>query len=156
MVEASIAPAEPWEKQRIEEIMRWTVKQVVDAVAGKQGSGIDPLARVAGVSIDSRTIRRGELSSPFTVRVTMDTTTWPQFWRRAPWRQWSRNLFSRAIRDGRRIAVSPCPTHSKHSTIWPAPSARIGERKSAASPGPWGRPLPKRSWRHYWARSCGS
>ena len=41
--------------------MRWTVKQVVDAVAGKQGSGVDSLARVAGVSIDSRTLRRGEL-----------------------------------------------------------------------------------------------
>jgi UDP-N-acetylmuramoyl-tripeptide--D-alanyl-D-alanine ligase len=41
--------------------MRWTVKQVVDAVAGKQGSGLDALARVAGVSIDSRTLRRGEL-----------------------------------------------------------------------------------------------
>jgi UDP-N-acetylmuramoyl-tripeptide--D-alanyl-D-alanine ligase len=41
--------------------MRWTIKQVVDAVAGKQGGGIDSLARVAGVSIDSRTLRRGEL-----------------------------------------------------------------------------------------------
>jgi UDP-N-acetylmuramoyl-tripeptide--D-alanyl-D-alanine ligase len=41
--------------------MRWTVKQVVDAVAGKQGSGVDSLARVAGVSIDSRTLHRGEL-----------------------------------------------------------------------------------------------
>jgi UDP-N-acetylmuramoyl-tripeptide--D-alanyl-D-alanine ligase len=41
--------------------MRWTVKQVVDAVAGKQGGAIDSLARVAGVSIDSRTLRPGEL-----------------------------------------------------------------------------------------------
>jgi UDP-N-acetylmuramoyl-tripeptide--D-alanyl-D-alanine ligase len=41
--------------------MRWTIKQVVDAVAGKQGGGIDAMARVAGVSIDSRTLRRGEL-----------------------------------------------------------------------------------------------
>jgi UDP-N-acetylmuramoyl-tripeptide--D-alanyl-D-alanine ligase len=41
--------------------MRWTVKQVVDAVAGKQGGGVDALARVAGVSIDSRTLRSGEL-----------------------------------------------------------------------------------------------
>jgi UDP-N-acetylmuramoyl-tripeptide--D-alanyl-D-alanine ligase len=41
--------------------MQWTAKQVVDAVAGKQGSGIDSLARVAGVSIDSRTLRPGEL-----------------------------------------------------------------------------------------------
>jgi UDP-N-acetylmuramoyl-tripeptide--D-alanyl-D-alanine ligase len=41
--------------------MRWTVKQVVDAVAGKQGGGIDSVARVAGVSIDSRSLRRGEL-----------------------------------------------------------------------------------------------
>jgi UDP-N-acetylmuramoyl-tripeptide--D-alanyl-D-alanine ligase len=41
--------------------MRWTLKQVADAVAGKPGHGVDALARVAGVSIDSRTIRRGEL-----------------------------------------------------------------------------------------------
>jgi UDP-N-acetylmuramoyl-tripeptide--D-alanyl-D-alanine ligase len=41
--------------------MRWTVAQVADAVAGKRGAGLDPLARLAGVSIDSRTIRAGEL-----------------------------------------------------------------------------------------------
>lgn len=41
--------------------MRWTVTQVADAVAGKRGVGLDPVARLAGVSIDSRTIRAGEL-----------------------------------------------------------------------------------------------
>jgi UDP-N-acetylmuramoyl-tripeptide--D-alanyl-D-alanine ligase len=41
--------------------MRWTVTQVADAVAGERGSGLDALARVAGVSIDSRTLRAGEL-----------------------------------------------------------------------------------------------
>jgi len=41
--------------------MRWTVTQVAGAVAGKRGSGLDALARVAGVSIDSRTLRGGEL-----------------------------------------------------------------------------------------------
>ena len=41
--------------------MRWTVTQVADAVAGKPGLGLDPVARLAGVSIDSRTIRAGEL-----------------------------------------------------------------------------------------------
>jgi UDP-N-acetylmuramoyl-tripeptide--D-alanyl-D-alanine ligase len=41
--------------------MRWTLTQVADAVAGKRGLGLDPMARVAGVSIDSRTIRAGEL-----------------------------------------------------------------------------------------------
>ncbi|MGB7438885.1 MAG: UDP-N-acetylmuramoyl-tripeptide--D-alanyl-D-alanine ligase [Candidatus Acidiferrum sp.] len=41
--------------------MRWTVAQVADAVAGQCGNGLDPLARLAGVSIDSRTIRPGEL-----------------------------------------------------------------------------------------------
>jgi UDP-N-acetylmuramoyl-tripeptide--D-alanyl-D-alanine ligase len=41
--------------------MRWTVTQVADAVAGKRGSGLDAMARVAGVSIDSRTLRTGEL-----------------------------------------------------------------------------------------------
>jgi UDP-N-acetylmuramoyl-tripeptide--D-alanyl-D-alanine ligase len=41
--------------------MRWTVTQVADAVAGKRGHGLDPVARLAGVAIDSRTIRAGEL-----------------------------------------------------------------------------------------------
>jgi UDP-N-acetylmuramoyl-tripeptide--D-alanyl-D-alanine ligase len=41
--------------------MRWTVTQVADAVAGQRGSGLDPMAWVAGVSIDSRTVRAGEL-----------------------------------------------------------------------------------------------
>jgi len=41
--------------------MRWTLKRVAEAVAGKPGPGVDPVARVAGVSIDSRSIRRGEL-----------------------------------------------------------------------------------------------
>jgi len=41
--------------------MRWTLTQVADAVAGKPGHGLDPLARLAGVSIDSRTLRPGEL-----------------------------------------------------------------------------------------------
>ncbi len=41
--------------------MRWTVAQVAEAVAGKRGGGLDPVARLAGVSIDSRTIRSGEL-----------------------------------------------------------------------------------------------
>jgi len=41
--------------------MRWTLTQVADAMAGKPGNGVDPVARVAGVSIDSRTLRPGEL-----------------------------------------------------------------------------------------------
>ncbi len=41
--------------------MRWTLTQVADAVAGERGAGVNPVAWVAGVSIDSRTIRAGEL-----------------------------------------------------------------------------------------------
>jgi UDP-N-acetylmuramoyl-tripeptide--D-alanyl-D-alanine ligase len=41
--------------------MRWTLKQVAEPMAATPGTGIDPVARVAGVSIDSRTIRPGEL-----------------------------------------------------------------------------------------------
>ena len=41
--------------------MRWTIAQVAEALAARPGPGIDPLARVAGVSIDSRTLRPGEL-----------------------------------------------------------------------------------------------
>src|SRR5580693_60572 len=41
--------------------MRWTIAQVADALGARAGTGLDPLARVAGVSIDSRTLRSGEL-----------------------------------------------------------------------------------------------
>src|SRR5713226_678515 len=41
--------------------MRWTIAQVADALGSRPGTGLDALARVAGVSIDSRAIRAGEL-----------------------------------------------------------------------------------------------
>ena len=41
--------------------MRWTIAQVAGALDTRPGAGLDPLARVAGVSIDSRAIRPGEL-----------------------------------------------------------------------------------------------
>src|SRR5260370_3085666 len=41
--------------------MRWTIAQVAGALGTRPGAGLDPLARVAGVWIDDRTIRAGEL-----------------------------------------------------------------------------------------------
>ena len=41
--------------------MRWTIAQVAGALHAEAGRGLDPVARLAGVSIDSRTIRPGEL-----------------------------------------------------------------------------------------------
>ncbi len=41
--------------------MRWTIAQVAGALGVRPGAGLDPVARVAGVSIDSRTLRAGEL-----------------------------------------------------------------------------------------------
>ena len=41
--------------------MRWTIAQVADALGTRPGSALNALARVAGVSIDSRAIRAGEL-----------------------------------------------------------------------------------------------
>ncbi len=41
--------------------MRWTIAQVAKALGTRPGAELDPLARVSGVSIDSRTIRAGEL-----------------------------------------------------------------------------------------------
>jgi UDP-N-acetylmuramoyl-tripeptide--D-alanyl-D-alanine ligase len=41
--------------------MRWTIAQVAGAVGAQPGAGLEPLARVAGVSIDSRTLHPGEL-----------------------------------------------------------------------------------------------
>ena len=41
--------------------MRWTVEEVARALGVTPPGGLDPLARVAGVSIDSRTVARDEL-----------------------------------------------------------------------------------------------
>src|SRR5579862_2534209 len=41
--------------------MRWTIAQMAGAVLARAGAGLDPLARLAGVSIDSRTVKPGEL-----------------------------------------------------------------------------------------------
>jgi UDP-N-acetylmuramoyl-tripeptide--D-alanyl-D-alanine ligase len=41
--------------------MRWTIAQVAGALGVRAGSGLNPVAWVAGVSIDSRTVRAGEL-----------------------------------------------------------------------------------------------
>jgi UDP-N-acetylmuramoyl-tripeptide--D-alanyl-D-alanine ligase len=41
--------------------MRWTVEEVARALGVRAPGGIDPLARLAGVSINSRTAARGEL-----------------------------------------------------------------------------------------------
>jgi UDP-N-acetylmuramoyl-tripeptide--D-alanyl-D-alanine ligase len=41
--------------------MRWTIAQVASALGARPRTGLDPVAWVAGVSIDSRTVRAGEL-----------------------------------------------------------------------------------------------
>src|SRR6202050_1607444 len=41
--------------------MRWTADQLADALGVARPAGLDPLAGVAGVSIDSRTVGPGEL-----------------------------------------------------------------------------------------------
>ncbi len=41
--------------------MRWTIAQIAGALDARTGAGLDAVARVAGVSIDSRTVRPGEL-----------------------------------------------------------------------------------------------
>jgi len=41
--------------------MRWTIAQVAGVLVARAGAGLDPVARLAGVSIDSRSVRSGEL-----------------------------------------------------------------------------------------------
>src|SRR5260370_36957102 len=41
--------------------MRWTIAQVAGALGTRPGTRLNPMARVAGVSIDSRAIRAGGL-----------------------------------------------------------------------------------------------
>src|SRR3984893_9845688 len=50
--------------QSSEDLMRWTLLQISKPMLAAIGSALDPVARVAGVSIDSRTIRPGELFFP--------------------------------------------------------------------------------------------
>jgi UDP-N-acetylmuramoyl-tripeptide--D-alanyl-D-alanine ligase len=49
------------EGQASKELMRWTIAQVAGALGSRPGKELDTLARVAGVSIDSRTVHPGEL-----------------------------------------------------------------------------------------------
>src|SRR5271156_434314 len=49
------------EDQPIGDAMRWTVVQVAEALGVPAPASLDPMARVAGVSIDSRTVQPGEL-----------------------------------------------------------------------------------------------
>src|ERR1700680_3545011 len=44
--------------------MRWTVEEVAYVLGVTPPGGLDALARLAGVSIDSRTVARGELFVP--------------------------------------------------------------------------------------------
>ena len=41
--------------------MRWTIAQVASVLVARAGVGLDPLARLAGISIDSRSVHPGEL-----------------------------------------------------------------------------------------------
>jgi UDP-N-acetylmuramoyl-tripeptide--D-alanyl-D-alanine ligase len=41
--------------------MWWTIAQVADVLVARTGASLDPMARLAGVSIDSRSVRPGEL-----------------------------------------------------------------------------------------------
>src|SRR6202022_4734300 len=41
--------------------MRWELFQIFEPILAAPGEKLDPMARVAGVSIDSRTVRPGEL-----------------------------------------------------------------------------------------------
>ena len=41
--------------------MRWTIQQVAHALGVTAPAGLDPMARLAGVSIDSRSVAAGEL-----------------------------------------------------------------------------------------------
>src|SRR6202142_2473920 len=49
------------EAQPIGDAMRWTVVQAAEALGVAAPAGLDPLAGLAGVSIDSRTLQPGEL-----------------------------------------------------------------------------------------------
>src|SRR5271154_2204517 len=49
------------ETQLAEDDMRWTIQEAARALAAAVPRGIDPLARLAGVSVDSRTVARGAL-----------------------------------------------------------------------------------------------
>ena len=88
--------------------MRWTMAQVAGALGVALPSSLDPVARLAGVSIDSRTVRPANCSSPYADRVTMDTILSVKFWsvafRRRSWKALAGTLIPRTLR-GRLLPV---------------------------------------------------
>src|SRR5580700_847646 len=95
-------------------------------------------------------------SLPSTDRVTMDTITWRVRWTREPSPRWWRNHKPAATARASGIAASSWATLSKRSNSSHVRCAKPGAGKLPASQAPWARPQRKRSWRHCWARSCGS
>src|SRR5581483_2255910 len=117
--------------------MRWTIAQVAGALLTQPGAGLDPVARVAGISIDSRTIRAGELF--FAIhRVTMDTiirawplsvARWRRLWRKKDWPDFRKRC---------EAAAFPWTTPSKRSRSLRARCGAAGTEKLQASRVPSG------------------
>ena len=85
------------------------------------------MARVAGVSIDSRTIRAGELF----VAIHGPTHDGHDHVAAAMESGAAASVVAepllRAIRDGSRTAASPLLTRSRRCTVRPEPSAKVGQ-----------------------------
>src|ERR1700676_900285 len=95
-------------------------------------------------------------SLPSTDRVTMDTITRRVHLGEERSRRSWRSRKPTATGKVSAIAASSWGTLSKRSSSSLARCARLGAGKLPASLAPWARPQRKRSWRHCWARSCGS
>jgi len=136
--------------------MRWTIAQVADALGTRPGTGLNALARVAGVSIDSRAIRAGELFIAI----------------HGP-RHDGHDHVASALENGAIAAVVAEAQLSRYADpvgtrcIAVADTFEALKQLARAVRESWGgkivgvtgsvaRPPRKRSWRHCWARSCGS
>jgi UDP-N-acetylmuramoyl-tripeptide--D-alanyl-D-alanine ligase len=136
--------------------MRWTIAQVAGALGVGAGTGLDPLARVAGVSIDSRTLRRGELFVAIHgprhdghdhVASALDQGALATVVAELEAHRYGEDTRNRSIIVG--------DTFEALKELARAARKAWGG-KIAGVTGSVGRPQPKRCWRHCWARSCGS
>ena len=151
-IEHSRESALETEAKTIGDAMQWTVVQVAEALGVPPPAGLNPLARLAGVSIDSRTVGNGKPH-----RHTRFESRRTRFVGLFGSRRCGRGGFARTVcgipgRNTRPVVCRRRHAGASQARVAPAP-AKFGERRgrNASSP-PW--PVPSQD--HHKRNSGGA
>ena len=137
--------------------MRWTVVEAAEALGFERPSGLDPLAGLAGVSIDSRRFNLESCSSPYTGRIMTGTIMSPRPWIPAQhpdsWRGSACGAIRRKSRK-RLFAVDDTLAALQRLATARVNGGGKRSREGSSEPWPvrWARPPQKKFLRRLWAR----